>query len=504
MDKLPGENLSFWSTTDQQINYPQLEEDIEIDTAVIGGGISGILTAYLLAKEGQSVALLEAREFLSGTTGGTTAKLSSQHQLIYNDLLKQDGLEVAKLYYEANQEGQRIIKSIINEHEIDCDFEVADSYVFSNDIENTSRIEKEAEAYEAIGIEGSLADSIPVDLKVTSALVMKKQAQVNPVKFLNAVLQEVDSMGGQIFQRTRYMESEEKDGKLILSTDTPFTLTCNQVVFATLFPAEDPESFYSDTLEPVTSHLTAFESPKAVDSGVYISADNPIRTFRGAKVGDQDVLIIGGETHPKGDGKSTIEHYEAIRHYAKEEFGLTKMLGYWSEHDHITPDRRPFIGKIQPDNDKMYVMTGYGKWGLAASATGAQLVKELIVGENNRFEKLYSPARKLPQDESADSESEDSDDNHIVSPGSEQMERQLTKGQAQSVEINGKPAGMYKDTDGNMHYLDLSCTHLGCEVKWNDGDRTWDCPCHGSTFDGTGKVLAGPAKEPLRTLDSLQ
>jgi glycine/D-amino acid oxidase-like deaminating enzyme/nitrite reductase/ring-hydroxylating ferredoxin subunit len=503
MDKLPGENLSFWSTTDQPINYPQLEEDIEIDTAVIGGGISGILTAYLLAKEGQSVALLEAREFLSGTTGGTTAKLSSQHQLIYDDLLKQDGLEVAKLYYEANQEGQRIIKSIIDEHKIDCDFKVVDSYVFSNDFAMTSRMEKEAEAYEKIGIEGSLADSIPVDLKVTSALVMKKQAQVNPVKFLKAVLQEVDAMGGQIFQQTRYMESEEKDGKLILSTDTPFTVTCDQVVFATLFPAEDPESFYADTLEPVTSHLTAFESPKAVDSGVYISADDPIRTFRGAKYGDQDVLIIGGETHPKGDGKSTIEHYEAIRHYAKEEFGLTELLGYWSEHDHITPDRRPFIGRIQPDNDKMYVMTGYGKWGLAASATGAQLIKGLIFGEKNRFEKLYSPARKLPKEENADNENEDSDDNHIISPVSEQIER-LAKGQALAVEINGKPAGMYKDTDGNMHYLDLACTHLGCEVKWNDGDRTWDCPCHGSTFHGTGKVLAGPAKEPLRTLDSLQ
>ncbi|QUW22949.1 FAD-dependent oxidoreductase [Sporosarcina sp. Marseille-Q4063] len=504
MDKLPGKNQSFWSTTAQAMSYPQLDEDIEIDTAVIGGGISGILTAYFLAKEGQSVALLEARELVSGTTGGTTAKLSSQHQLIYDDLLQQDGLDVAKLYYEANQEGQKLIKAIIDDHGIDCDYKVADSYVFSENIENTSSIEKEAEAYEKIGIEGGIADSIPVDLKVTSALVMKKQAQFNPVKFLYAVLKEVDSLGGRIYQHTRYMDSEKNGDQLILSTDTPFTVTCNQVVFATLFPAEDPDSFYSDTLKPVASHLTAFESPEAFDSGIYISDDDPIRTFRGALNGDQCVLIIGGETHPKGDGKSTIEHYEAIQHYAKEEFRLTEFLGYWSEHDHTTPDRRPFIGKIQTDNDKMYVMTGYGKWGLAASATGAGIIKSLIVGEDNRFEKLFSPERQLPEDKGDRNESNETDENHVVSPGSEQMERQLAKGQAQSVEINGKPAGMYKDTDGNMHYLDLSCTHLGCEVKWNDGDQTWDCPCHGSTFDGTGKVLAGPAKEPLRTIDSLQ
>ena len=503
MEKLPGKNQSYWSTTVQELSYPKLEENIEIDTAVIGGGISGILTAYFLAKKGKSVVLLEARELVSGTTGGTTAKLSSQHQLIYNDLLQREGFDVAKLFYEANQEGQRLIKSIIENLGIDCDFRVTDSYVFSEHGENTSRLEKEAVAYEKIGIEGSITDSLPVDLKVTSALVMKNQAQFNPVKFLNVVLQEIDSLGGRIYQHTRYMGSEVKDDKLILSTDNPFSVTCNQVVFATLFPVEDPDLFYSDILKPVTSHLTAFLSPEALDNGIYISDDDPIRTFRGAQNGDQHVLIIGGETHPKGDGKSTIEHYKEIQHYVKEKFGLTEFLGYWSEHDHISPDRRPFIGKIQPDNNKMYVMTGYNKWGLAAAATGAQLITNLIVGENNRFEKLFSPDRQLPEVENDDNEDDEDDDNRIISPVSEQM-AQLPKGQAQSVELNGKPAGIYKDLNGNMHYLDLACTHLGCEVKWNDGDRTWDCPCHGSTFDGTGKVLAGPAKEPLRKIDSLQ
>ena len=497
MVNLPGENRSFWRQSAQGVSYTKLAEDLNVDVAVIGGGMSGILTAYLLAKEGKSVALLEAREMVSGSTGGTTAKLSSQHQLIYDEMLQRDGHKIAKAYYEANESGRQLVQSLVKEHGIDCGFETMPAYVYTQNGSNTQRLKKEADAYDAIGIDGVLTADIPLDLQVETALVMNDQAQFQPVKFLHGMLREIESLGGKVFQHTMYLGTERNESGLLLTTDTPFTVTCQQVILATLFPAEDPNSYFSNTMKPMTSHLTAFESPKVFDSGMYISDDTPKRTFRGAEGEGCHVVIIGGETHPTGDGKSTEEHYEAIQAFAKQEFGLTKMLGYWSEHDLVTPDRRPHIGSIEKDDDQMFVMTGYSKWGLAIAATGAQLITDLLTGKENRFKELFNPQRDMPnaKDEEESGDADEGKTNIL------QDSALLKKEEARRFEADGKPAGMYKDANGSIHYLDLACTHLGCEVKWNDADKTWDCPCHGSIFDGNGNVKAGPAKKPLKTID---
>lgn len=492
MSKLQGTNDSYWRETTKNVEYPKIAEDVTVDVAVIGGGMSGVLTAYLLAKEGKSVALLEAREMVSGTTGGTTAKLSSQHQLIYDEILQRDGVEVAKKFYEANESGRELVQALVDEYKIECGFESMPAFVYTQDKGSTDELKQEAKAYEAVGIDGELITTLPLDLNVEAGLVMHNQAQFQPVEFLYGVLKELKAMGGKIFQHTMYMKTERNDKELILSTDTPFTVTCQQVVFATLFPAEDPDSYFSNSMKPVTSHLTAFESSKAFDTGMYISNDTPRRTFRGAKDGNRHVLIVGGETHPTGDGKSTEEHYQAIKRFAEKEFGLTKMLGYWSEHDLITADRRPHIGTIEEDDNQMYVMTGYNKWGLAVAATGAQLITDTITGKENRFKELFDPQRKMPDDK----KEEESKELNVA-----QESEQLEKEEGKRFEFDGKAAGMYKDQSGTVHFVDLACTHLGCEVIWNDGDKTWDCPCHGSIFDGEGSVTAGPAKKPLKTID---
>lgn len=486
MSKLEGTQQSFWKIQAGRVNYPKLTADLEVDTAVIGGGISGVLTAYLLAKAGKSVAIVEAREFSAGSTGGTTAKLSSQHQLVYHEILERDGLETAKQFYEANEDGRKLIESIIKEHNIDCDFSEEDAYVFTQDGSHTDNLKEEAKAYDEIGIDGGMTTSLPIDINVDSALVMRKQAQFQPVKFIYGLLKVIEELGGKVIQHTRYMDKEYHDDYLVLTTDTPFKITCKQVVLATLFPVEDPHSFYSKTMKPMTSHLTAFESEKSFGTGMYISEDEPKRTFRGAYDANQPILIVGGNTHPTGNKKSTLDHYEAIRQFTKAEFGLTKMLAYWSEHDMVTPDRRPFIGPIEEGDNKMFVMTGYCKWGLAISGTAAQLITDLIEGNENSYEEFLSPQREIPK--------EDKKEQLSVSEQAEQLET----GEAKRFELDNEAAGMYKDKTGDIHYVDLACTHLGCEVKWNDGDETWDCPCHGSVFDGTGKVIAGPAKDPLK------
>ncbi len=500
MGSLSNKNQSFWKKGKQEVSYSKLAKNEEVDVAVIGGGMSGVLTAYLLAKEGKSVALIEAREMVSGSTGGTTAKLTSQHQLVYGEILDRDGVDVAKDYYDANELGRELVQSLVEKYDIKCDFETMPAYVYTQDVKNKKQMEKEAQAYKEIGINGELVTTIPLDLKIEQALIMNNQAQFHPVKFLESMIVEIEKLGGKIYEHTVYMETERSGDKLILSTDTSFTVTCEQVVFATLFPAEDPDSYFSDSMKPVTSHLMAFKNTEVFNSGMYINDDSPKRTFRGAKDGDDNVFIVGGETHPTGDGKSTEQHYEAIEKFAKEEFGLTEILGYWSEHDMVTADRRPHIGPIKEEDFQMYVMTGYSKWGLAAAAAGAQLMTDLLTGKKNKFKDLFDPQRKISEENDVEESSSGKGRKSGVTPKSEK----LKNNEAKRFKVDGKPAGIYKDNEGKNYYLDLACTHLGCEVKWNDGDKTWDCPCHGSVFDAKGGVLAGPAKEPLKEIEPFE
>ncbi|UQW97933.1 FAD-dependent oxidoreductase [Rummeliibacillus sp. G93] len=489
MNKLIGENRSFWRMSAKGLSYTKLANTVEVDVAIVGGGISGILASYFLAKKGKKVALLESRELISGTTGGTTAKLSAQHELVYNKLIKQSGEELARLYYEANSKAIDIAESLVKEYGIDCDFERTDAYVFSQKESSLEQLESEEIAYRKLGIDGEMVDDIPISFDIKGALVMRNQAQFHPVKFLQGILRELEDMGAHIYQHTKYTGYERDGDRLTLNTDTQFQVICDDMVLATLFPAEDPESFYSKNMKPSTTHLTAFAHLDRNLQGMYISNDRPELSFRSAYYEEEPVLIIGGQSHPTGDNVSTVERYESIKDRVEKEFGLTEMLDYWSAHGYLTPDSRAFIGKLQKGTDSIYVMTGFNEWGMTTGIVGAELITDLIMGEENPYQPLYDPNRSLPKQQ-----------NHgkKLTPTILDEAAELKEGQAKKFEVDGKPAGMYKDANGEVHYMNLACTHLGCEVKWNDGDHTWDCPCHGSIFDGKGEVISGPAKEPLK------
>lgn len=503
-EKAMGMNQSFWRASAVRSGYPELSEDVEADVVVAGGGISGVLAAYSLAEKGRSVALIEALKMGSGTTGGTTGKLTAQHGLIYHDLLERHGEQTARQYFEANQEGRQLIESLVREHGIDCDFRKTDAYVISRSEDGIGKLKKEAEAYSRLGIPGRMTKSSPPGFESAAALVMEDQAEFHAMNFLHGILQELESMGVQLYEGTRYMEAEQNGDRLVVRTNQPYTVTCSQIVLATLFPVEDPESFYSNTMKPFTSHLTSFTGGDIEwGNGMYITEDSPTRTFRTSEAEDgRLVWIIGGETHPTGDGSSASGRYREIRTFAKEAFGLTDMQTYWSEHDLVTPDKRPYIGPLEKGGSSIYVMTGYGKWGLAASACAARVIAGLITGEDHPCKELFDPHRQLPEDTGNQNGGNDKDEGKKnESTTVSRIAAELEDGQAIRMERDGKPVGIYKDEDGSTHILDLSCTHLGCEVAWNDGDRTWDCPCHGSVFDSTGNVLAGPAKTPLKKLE---
>lgn len=495
--ELPKQTDSFWHRTNDPLLFPALEESMSTDIAVIGGGIAGILTAYELAEQGHSVILLEARKVLRGTIGRTTSKLSAQHTIIYDELIRRHGEEKARLYYDANMEGIERTRALAMKYQIDCDLKQQSAYVYTQSEKYTDVMKKEAEAYEKLSLDGNFTDKLPINLEIAAAVAMHNQFEFHPVNFLTGVLRALKEKGAQVFEQT-IVESIEDGSSVTVKTQNGLSIECRQAVCASHFPIDDSDQFYAKNLTPEMSLATAYKAAEPFPGGMYISADPPHRTFRSMPAGGNEFILVGGGSHTPRDGSSDKQRYEEIMAFAQKTFHTEELDAYWSAHDYMTKDRMPFIGRIRPDAENVYVATGFSKWGLANAANGALLVCDLIGGRQNRYEQLLNPHRKIPD---ADELIEAEDAVHHAQSEKEQSAELLETGGAAVIEAGGQKTGVYKDGTGTFYYLDLHCTHLGCEVSWNDGDQTWDYPCHGSRFNAKGEVIAGPAAEPLKLLD---
>lgn len=493
--RLPTQIKSFWRETEGALEYPKLEKNLRADVVIAGGGIAGITTAYLLAKEGKKVVLLEARELISGTTGFTTSKLTAQHHLIYDELINRYGQDTARLYYQANMEGIALVKELSKQHAIHCELEEQDAFVFTQNKQNRNKLYKEAEAYEKLGIEGGFLEELPLNLDIEAAVVMRNQAQFHPVKYLNGLLKEIEHMGGEIYEHSTVMEVEDIN-KVSCKTDAGYIVTCKDFIFATHFPVHEPDKIYSKKLEPESSYALAIKAKKEFPEGMYINADSPKRTMRKMKADGVDYILVGGESHPTGDGISSEQRYEQLAAYAKEVFDATEITYHWSSHDLIAQDRIPLVGQLHREEAHIYAMTGFAKWGLTNATIGGKVLSDIITGKDNAYIDLFSPQRKMGSIEKVEPSEEVADKDYFNSSSIGEANN-LDANQGSVVKLNKEDVGAYKDKQGQLHYVDLTCTHLGCSVEWNDGDDTWDCPCHGSRFSATGEVIEGPAVEPL-------
>jgi FAD dependent oxidoreductase./Rieske [2Fe-2S] domain. len=470
---------SVWNSGFNFRKREALSNNIECDVAIIGAGIAGLLTGYMLNKSGREVVIIDAKSIGSGNTKNTTAKITSQHDLIYNNLIKEFGGEKAGQYAKANELAIRKYREIIEEEKIDCDFEEKDAYVYSlKDVEN---LEDECKAAKKLGIDAEVVDEVSLPLKVKGALKFKNQAQFNPLKFLKPISEKLN-----IYENTMAMDI--KDNVIITSGGR---INANHIVVATHYPFLNVPGYYFMRMHQERSYVIALENAQDV-AGMYIDSDKNGYSFRNYK----DLLLLGGVSQRTGENEDGGA-YDKLREVAKKFYPNAIEKYHWSAQDCVTLDNIPYIGHYSSRKPNLYVETGFKKWGMTSSMVAAMIISDMICGKENDFSEIFSPTRF---DLSASMKNAANDlvktaQNFIaqrIDIPEENVEN-IEKGHGAIVEYKGEKAGVYKDKDGKIYAISTKCPHLGCELHWNDDELTWDCPCHGSRLDYRGKWVESPA-----------
>jgi len=490
---------SYWMASTPKPQYPVLNEDIKVDIAIIGGGIVGILTAYMLSKHGIKAAIIEADRILQGTTGHTTAKITSQHGLIYNKICNTISREIAKQYADANEAAIRMYEKIVKENNIECDFVSQSAYVYTLQDKYVDKIRDEVNTASDLGIKATFLEEIPLPFKVKAAVRFDNQAQFHPRKFLLALAGEITKSGVQIFEQSRVVNIED-DGYYTLITNQGKKVYADKLIIASHYPCYNKHGLYFTRIYPERSYVVAIKAKENYPGGMYITAEEPGRSLRSQISDKGELILVGGEHHKTGQGVDTVKHYEALIDFANETFTVEDIPYRWSTQDCMTMDGLPFAGHFTSQTPNMYVATGYGKWGMTNSMASAMILKDLIINGSSPWQDAYNPSRETILASAKNFINEN------LNVASELIEGKIAPipdevdikpGEGKVIKANGQRAGAYRDEQGTLHVVDTTCTHMGCELNWNSAEKSWDCPCHGSRFSYEGHVIEGPAVRPL-------
>lgn len=490
---------SFWMNSTQQTDYPVLKENIKADVAIIGGGITGISAAYLLSQHGVKVVILEADHILQGTTGHTTAKITSQHGLIYNKLKTQIGQELAEQYADANESAIRLFEKIAKENHIECNMVPQSAYIYTLKEGYIEQIKSEVEAASSLGIKASYLEEIPLPFPVKAAVRFDDQAQFHPRNFLLPLAEKLKTNDTQIFEQSRIVDIEE-NLNYVLTTNQGYKITADKVIIASHYPCYNKQDFYFSRIFTERSYVIAIKAKDKFPGGMYINAESPTRSLRNEVYNDSELILLGGEHHKTGQGEDTIKHYEALVDFALTNFTVEDIPFRWSTQDCMTVDGLPYVGHFTAGNPNMYIATGYGKWGMTNSLAAAMILKDLIISGKSPWQDVYNPSRKTLAASASTLISQNLNvaKNLIggkFAPLPQEVDIKPSEGKI--IEVNGQRAGAYRDSQGKLHVVNTTCTHMGCELNWNSAETSWDCPCHGSRFTYEGDIIEGPAVHPL-------
>lgn len=430
---------SIWSDTAQSTRYESLQRDIKTDVLVIGGGIAGILCAYYLKKSGVSAILVDGSRIGGGITKNTTAKITSQHGLIYHQLLKRAGHEKARMYFEANAHALSQYDALCQD--LDCDYQRKDAYVFSKT--DRQSIEEEVKAVHKLGLQAEFVNALPLPFDTAGAIRFPDQAQFHPLKFIAAISRDLP-----IYEDTMIRSIDTQ--KLIALTDRA-KIQASHIIVATHFPFINTSGGYFLKMYQHRSYVVALENAANID-GMYLEEKMDGLSFRN----HHDLLFIGGGDHRTGQKGG---NYTVLRDIAKTAYPDAVEKYHWATQDCMTLDNVPYIGRYTKKTPHLYVATGFNKWGMSSSMVAANLITDMILEKKNPYADVFDPSRSM-------------------------LTMQLW--------INGFTSL------ANLVRWGKRCPHMGCALRWNPLERTWDCPCHGSRFSESGDLIDNPSTGGIR------
>ncbi len=476
---------SYWIASTRKTDYPSLNEDIEVDIAIVGGGIVGILSAYQLQKEGFNIAILEAENIAESTTAHTTAKLTSQHSLIYNTIKNQMGTDSARQYATANETAIQEFKKIADENNIECDYTLQPAYLFTQEDKYVKQIEDEVKVAVSLGIKAHLIDKMNLPIDIKSGMVFEDQAQFHPRRFLIPLAERIQNKGVNIYEKTRAIELNTKNDRYIINTTQGKKVTADKVIIASHFPFYNKKGMYYSRIYVERSYAIAIKAKEKFPDGVYINVEDPIRSLRAVPTEDGELILVVGERHKTGQGEDTNKHYESLLNFASEIFTIENISYRWSTQDCMTIDGVPYVGQFNPDTPNLYLATGFQKWGMTNSMASSMILRDLITTGQSPWEDVYNPSRKNIVSSAKEFIVQNVNVTGQLLDGKFSKQAKdiiIRPGEGRVLNVDGERAGAYRDEDGKLHLVNTTCTHMGCELNWNSADRSWDCPCHGSRF----------------------
>lgn len=453
MGRTSERNPSWWLQSEPPRPRPPLTGDVTADVAVVGAGMTGLTTARALVDRGLDVVVLEADRIASGSTGFTTAKVTSLHGLRYADLIERHGAVKAQQYADANQWAVQ--------HVVDLDpaIERFPAVSFTTDPARQADIEAEVDAAQSLGLPASLVTTTDLPFAISAGIRFDDQAQIHPRRLAMRLAD-----GLTVHEQTRVLDLDEHADGVELHAAAG-TIRAATVVLATLLPFDDAGAFFAKT-EPVRSYAMAVRIDGQPPAGMFLGVDEPTRSIRPLTFDDGEVgLVIGGNGHRVGEEPDTEGQYADLETWARATFAVRSVEARWSAQDYVPVDHVPYIGR-SPRRRHTFVATGFQKWGMTTAFVAGSIISDAITGRDNPWREVFDATRA---DIAASAKDFIATNAHVLKPF----------------------------VQGHLGPKTKRCTHLGCTVRWNDAEQSWDCPCHGSRFAADGEVLEGPAVTPV-------
>jgi len=466
-----------------------------VDVAVIGGGITGITTALLLKRAGARVAVIEAVTVGSGVTGATTAKVTALQSTVLSTIRSRHGDDAAGVYAQASKAAVERVAELAAELAPDCDAARRPAYTYAAAESEMDSVRGELEATTVAGLRTDFVDDAGLPNPVAGAVRLDDQLEIHPVRYVRGLAEALRGDGSVVLEGTRALEVED-GAPCLVRTDGP-TIRARQVVVATHYPFLD-RGVYFARLEPQRSYCVAARVRGDAPRVMAISAGSPTRSVRS----HGELLIVGGEGHTTGATDATPERFAALEAFAREHWDVEEITHRWSAQDPVVYDSLPVVGSYVPRSSRLFVASGFMKWGMTGGTFAAMILAERLAGSGEHpWAATFSPhrvsLRSVPKLAELNARVGADFAGDRVRPAEAGSDEDVPRGEARVVRDGVGKKGVYRDEDGILHAVSLRCTHLGCLLRFNGAETSWDCPCHGSRFDVDGRVLEGPAVDPL-------